>query len=477
MEITAGRVALALAVGVMVSSSSARAQSVAVLPQPRTLVCFVETGLKSVRGDQATSIVFQNDTATPVQVYWLDYQGKRVPYRTLDTGKQLDQKTYATHPWVITDLRGNCLKIVVPGSSAATIALSSDPGYNSPVHVDDGDHAGIGILRKDAATLLHNVNPLLPSDAAVKNCAASSPVGSDAFTRCVVHAGLPADENRIYDCLSNTRDTVRLASCVAKGRVSEQQAQAIACAQSYSRSGDNMIGCAINTFLNDDQKVALKCAQQNGVSAATLSCVAEQQMNPDQKRVVECYRSANNKLETFGACVAARYVNIDPKVSRAIACATDRKDVSAVSLAFCMVAGDLTPEQQVVGSCAIETGGAPPAFAGCVGGKLTVAELNKCQNGIGTDNGCFGPNNTIRKYYATAWNDLTKGPGPNNEVRKILDNAQHDLTQGPGPNNELRKAAENAQHDLTKGPGPNNEIRKAGETVGKALQQLNPFQH
>jgi hypothetical protein len=53
------------------------------------------------------------------------------------------------------------------------------------------------------------------------------------------------------------------------------------------------------------------------------------------------------------------------------------------------------------------------------GGRLTIRELGKCLTGkFGKD--CFGPNNTIVKYYTNMWNDLTKGPGPNNEAVKVV---------------------------------------------------------
>jgi hypothetical protein len=69
--------------------------------------------------------------------------------------------------------------------------------------------------------------------------------------------------------------------------------------------------------------------------------------------------------------------------------------------------------------------GAPPAFAVCAAGRLTVKELTKCLSAqIGTEGGCFGPHNTIVEAFATVGHDLgsclSGGAclGPNNEIVK-----------------------------------------------------------
>ncbi len=90
------------------------------------------------------------------------------------------------------------------------------------------------------------------------------------------------------------------------------------------------------------------------------------------------------------------------------------------------------------------------SFASCTGGRLTIRELGKCLGGqVGKD--CFGPNNTIRKYYEGIWNDLTKGPGPNNEVVKVVDvigkGVEH-LGQEAGK--ELTRREENARKRFEK---------------------------
>jgi len=59
------------------------------------------------------------------------------------------------------------------------------------------------------------------------------------------------------------------------------------------------------------------------------------------------------------------------------------------------------------------------AYAACVGGQLTLNELDKClERGIGGD-GCFGKGNTAVQFVQNAWKDVTQGPGKGNEVVKV----------------------------------------------------------
>jgi hypothetical protein len=55
-----------------------------------------------------------------------------------------------------------------------------------------------------------------------------------------------------------------------------------------------------------------------------------------------------------------------------------------------------------IAKCVGEAGGEPTRTAVCAAGRLTLNELNKCEKGIGTDDGCFGPNNSVRQHF-DAW--------------------------------------------------------------------------
>lgn len=57
--------------------------------------------LRSVQGNVAIDIWFENRLPTTVVVYWIDYEGKEVFYKELAPGQEYKQPTYVTHPWRI----------------------------------------------------------------------------------------------------------------------------------------------------------------------------------------------------------------------------------------------------------------------------------------------------------------------------------------------------------------------------------------
>ncbi|CAI5504550.1 unnamed protein product [Closterium sp. Naga37s-1] len=54
-----------------------------------------------------TVITFRNATDTAVQPYWVDYDGKEVPYECLQPGRVYRQRSFVQHPWVFRDMATN----------------------------------------------------------------------------------------------------------------------------------------------------------------------------------------------------------------------------------------------------------------------------------------------------------------------------------------------------------------------------------
>jgi hypothetical protein len=86
--------------------------------------CPSEVGLRSQKGTQKTNIVFHNATSGTVHLYWINYRGKRESYGSIAPGQTHSQRTYGTHPWVVTDDRGKCLNVYFAdaANNAVTIA-------------------------------------------------------------------------------------------------------------------------------------------------------------------------------------------------------------------------------------------------------------------------------------------------------------------------------------------------------------------
>lgn len=63
---------------------------------------------RSQNSARAVTVTFFNGSKRPANIYWIGYDGQWVKYHTLAPNKNVNQRTFATHPWVATDAAGNC---------------------------------------------------------------------------------------------------------------------------------------------------------------------------------------------------------------------------------------------------------------------------------------------------------------------------------------------------------------------------------
>ena len=94
--------------------------------QPTTVSatsCSIEGSLKSVSGSTPSTIEFLNKKASPFKIFWLNYSGARQYYTDVTPNQSVTEPTFDTHPWVVTDLGGNCLDIFMAGKSANLVTV------------------------------------------------------------------------------------------------------------------------------------------------------------------------------------------------------------------------------------------------------------------------------------------------------------------------------------------------------------------
>jgi VHL beta domain len=82
-----------------------------------------QLGTSSVNDNFSTNLRFVNNSPANVNIYWLDYEGKRVFYRSLSVGEQYVQQTYLTHPWLITDINDNALYLYFPDAQDRAVEI------------------------------------------------------------------------------------------------------------------------------------------------------------------------------------------------------------------------------------------------------------------------------------------------------------------------------------------------------------------
>jgi hypothetical protein len=208
--------------------------------------------------------------------------------------------------------------------------------------------------------------------------------------------------------------------------------------------------CILRKTLGDDALGYYECGRNNTDKALVATCALKRTLNENDRRNVniaeECYKANKRDLSAIGSCIAEQ--SDDPNVARAGRCLTkhikDPGGVTFSALAVCYAADalNLNPEAQIAAECAVSSGGEPLMFAGCTGGRISAAEIDKCaKHGIGGDDGCFGPNNTIVTYLDQVGIDTKSLLNRNGAVLKFANGALTDLGEGgPGENNDIVKA-------------------------------------
>jgi hypothetical protein len=79
--------------------------------------------LKSLGGGSPTSIKFVNLSRFTAEIYWLNYNGDRVQYTSLEPGLGCEQPTYVHHPWEVV-INGRTMQYL-PGEGTANVYIES----------------------------------------------------------------------------------------------------------------------------------------------------------------------------------------------------------------------------------------------------------------------------------------------------------------------------------------------------------------
>ena len=84
-------------------------------PSPKLPVagasCKAESTSHSLNSNKPTSFTITNQTSVALTLFWLDFQGHRVKYTDVAPGATKSQGTYITHPWVVADPQGTCIRL------------------------------------------------------------------------------------------------------------------------------------------------------------------------------------------------------------------------------------------------------------------------------------------------------------------------------------------------------------------------------
>ncbi len=79
-----------------------------------------------------TSLHFVNRTTGPVELFWLDFSGKRRSYGKIAAGQARDMSTFAGHVWLITNAAGKSLEVFEAGEEAAEAEIRAEAPADKP---------------------------------------------------------------------------------------------------------------------------------------------------------------------------------------------------------------------------------------------------------------------------------------------------------------------------------------------------------
>ena len=86
------------------------------------------TTIKSKEDKHRFKVVFRNELAVPINIYWLDHKGKEVQKKGgLASGEDYSQYTYFTHPWIFRKSEGDDqTKLLADGNGIQSVIFEGE---------------------------------------------------------------------------------------------------------------------------------------------------------------------------------------------------------------------------------------------------------------------------------------------------------------------------------------------------------------
>lgn len=86
--------------------------------------CLAEATSRSLNSNTGTSFTLVNRTSVSLTLFWLSFQGQRVKYQDVPAGQTRNQGTFVTHPWVVADPSGRCIRLFqVPSATPIQVTI------------------------------------------------------------------------------------------------------------------------------------------------------------------------------------------------------------------------------------------------------------------------------------------------------------------------------------------------------------------
>ncbi|MEZ6056886.1 MAG: prolyl oligopeptidase family serine peptidase [Planctomycetaceae bacterium] len=87
---------------------------------------------KSARTGAASSITFVNKLKDEVKFIWINQQGERIPYGTLEAGAEKKMQSYDGHVWLITSIKGETIAVAEVAATPHTVTINGPGKVKEP---------------------------------------------------------------------------------------------------------------------------------------------------------------------------------------------------------------------------------------------------------------------------------------------------------------------------------------------------------
>ncbi|TAL79963.1 MAG: hypothetical protein EPN75_08720 [Beijerinckiaceae bacterium] len=246
-------------------------------------ICQTEGQVRSMQGSTPASIIFSNGTDLDLVVYWLDYNGKRVFYKSLRPGEAYTQKTFLTHPWLIAGSTGACKLIVVSQQLVQNIALLP------------------GALQPPMMPMTSNGDPT----EAARNCVqAHFNTDLNRFSACWVMQMASEPQRRIGNCIITNNNWDSAGFCMAGKYLSPTEEAVARCAQHAGNQTQMIIACAsVFSKVNPEILRLAGCVASNPTNSwGAAMCVGGAHLTPEQQVFAECAFQTGLQPYAFAVC-------------------------------------------------------------------------------------------------------------------------------------------------------------------------------
>ncbi|MFW0765070.1 hypothetical protein ACN0IV_04380 [Trabulsiella odontotermitis] len=249
------------------------------------------------------------------------------------------------------------------------------------------------------------IDGIIPADSREKvDCLTAAGANSGKAIHCVVPANSDAGKvTRALACANNPSATRDAALNCLTPLLGPDAGKAQACLENSTDNRSLVMCMAANRPELQAAQRVYQCVSQGADAATLIASCSDGILDERTRHVAGCVATTGGDKGALAGCIASTF--LPKEYGPALQCAGS--STGGVSFALCMAGPSMNEELRITAECAVQSGGTPPAFAVCTAGRLTLRELGKCLSGkIGSDDGCFGPNNSIVVAFKTVGHDL-----------------------------------------------------------------------